>query len=114
MAPRNHPDLVGILQFLHLSNNLKKVLRSHNVCENRKESVSDHSWKLALMLIAITPHLDRKIDLERALIMAIIHDLGECLVGDTNLLDMLNNENLAKEKSWGICFFSKSTGSLKK
>lgn len=45
----------------------------------RYESVADHSWRLALLVLLVSDRLSKKINLEKALKMAIIHDIAEII-----------------------------------
>jgi putative hydrolase of HD superfamily len=72
----------GLLPFLHIAGSLKRVPRAgwiHCRVPSRIESVSDHSWRVAILSLALDdgPH-----DRQRALRMALLHDLQEALVGD--------------------------------
>ena len=46
-------------------------------------SAAEHSWHLALGLAVVVQELDLKIDLQKALVMALIHDTCEIDAGDT-------------------------------
>lgn len=87
-----------LIYFLQITSKLKTTLRSTQITESRKESTADHSWRLALLVILVQPFLDKKINTERALKMAIIHDLAEAVVGDIHILDLLNNNELMNKK----------------
>ena len=89
-----------LLESFHICLKLKSVLRSGFVsCKrNRKESVAEHSWMLALMVLFIAPHLDKSFSLLKSLKIALIHDLGESFIGDVNLLDLLKSKDLVDEK----------------
>ncbi|MDO4620821.1 MAG: HD domain-containing protein [Lachnospiraceae bacterium] len=61
-----------------------KIQTRHNWTEGeRKESVADHSWRIALlaMLLDGIPEF-RDVDLNRVIRMCLIHDLGEAFTGD--------------------------------
>ena len=81
-ALKNSEIVSKLLDFLHLSEKLKCTLRHDWTSTGRQESVADHSWRLALMVVLVAPHLEEAIDLEKALQMAIIHDLAEAITGD--------------------------------
>lgn len=51
----------------------------------RRESVADHSWRLAMMAMAISPKLKKKVNLEKVLMLAVAHDLSEMDHGDVPL-----------------------------
>ena len=44
------------------------------------ESVADHSWRVAILALILAPQL--KVDQLKLVKMALIHDLGEALIGD--------------------------------
>jgi putative hydrolase of HD superfamily len=50
---------------------------------SRHENSAEHSWHLTLGLLTLTRELDLQIDLPRALMMAVVHDLCEIDAGDT-------------------------------
>ncbi len=52
----------------------------------RYESTADHSWRMAMVLILIEGKLSQSINLEKALKMALIHDLPEIITGDPSPL----------------------------
>lgn len=72
-----------IVKFLHISEKLKCILRHGWASTGRQESVAEHSWRLALMIAVCSSYLDNKVCLEKMLLMAIVHDLGETITGDT-------------------------------
>lgn len=71
-----------ILDFIHFSEKLKNELRNGRTSEDKKESVAEHSWRVALILILTAPYLDKDIDLKKALKMAVLHDIAEAITGD--------------------------------
>ncbi len=46
------------------------------------ESVADHSFGVAFVVLTLAPQLDEALDLAKALSMAILHDLPEALTSD--------------------------------
>jgi putative hydrolase of HD superfamily len=63
---------------------LKLVKRKAYVSDmSRRENSAEHSWHLSLGLLAIAQELNLKIDLHKALVMALIHDVCEIDAGDT-------------------------------
>lgn len=71
-----------ILKFLHEAEKLKLEMRHSWMSNGRQESVAEHAWRLSLMVLLMGPRLDEKIDLSKALKIAVVHDLSEILVGD--------------------------------
>ena len=71
-----------LLTFLHDIEGLKIELRHSWLSDGRQESVAEHSWRICLMTLLLSPKLDNKIDVQKAIKMAIVHDLNEAFVGD--------------------------------
>ena len=61
---------------------MKRELRHSWLSNGRRESVAEHTWRMAMMAIVLIPQLDEQINLERLLEMILIHDLPEVYVGD--------------------------------
>jgi putative hydrolase of HD superfamily len=81
----------NILFFLNLTEKLKSTLRHGWTSTGRQESVAEHSWRVSLMIILLSPYLKEKIIIEKALKMAIIHDLAECKTGDIHFFEIKND-----------------------
>ena len=91
-------EAINILQFLHLAEKLKSTLRHGWTSTGRQESVAEHSWRLSLMVILCQPHLGKEINLEKALQMAIVHDLCEAITGDVPFFEALEGSKAQKSK----------------
>lgn len=50
----------------------------------RNENDAEHSWSLALLTSVLAPEVDSKLDVGRATILAVAHDLVELYAGDTS------------------------------
>ncbi len=50
---------------------------------DRYENSAEHSWQLALSAVALAPHAEGGVDLDRVIGMLLVHDLGEIDTGDT-------------------------------
>lgn len=77
MTPRE------MLDILEIAARLKTAAR-HNYTEGeRRESVADHSWRIALMAMLMDGIDEFKdYDMNRVIRMCLIHDLGEAFTGD--------------------------------
>ena len=94
-------NLTKIFDFLNTAGNLKKTIRYKSVSKIPKESVADHSWRLALMSFIIADELKIKIDLAKAMKIALTHDLAEAITDDIDAL-LIHNKKIsieAKEKA---------------
>lgn len=96
--------LSRIAAFLADVERLKLVQRRAYVSDlSRRENSAEHSWHLALGLIVMARELALDIDLTKALMMSIIHDLCEIDAGDTPVfgperLDQHEAEQLCVER----------------
>ncbi len=70
-----------LLQVLHTAEKLKDTTRHCDTSGGRRESVAEHSWRLALMAFLLRDEFPA-LDMDRVLRMCLIHDLGECFTGD--------------------------------
>ena len=62
---------------------LKITMRHCYTEEDRKESVADHSWRIALMAMLLNGIEEyRGLDMDKVIRMCLIHDLGESFTGD--------------------------------
>ncbi|WP_276496744.1 HD domain-containing protein [Pontibacter litorisediminis] len=75
-------QLKNVLEVLNLSEKLKYELRHSWLSNGRQESVAEHTWRMALMVVLLEPYLDNEIDVARTLKMVIVHDLVEAEAGD--------------------------------
>ena len=86
-------NLSGILNFLHAAEGLKKELRHSWLSDGRRESVAEHTWRMALMAIVLQPEVNPALDLGHVLKMIIVHDLGEVYAGDYQVYGKAVPEN---------------------
>jgi len=82
-----------ILQFLLKSGELKKIKRKgiSFYKSGEPDSASDHSFRMALMAWLFSQN--KKIDPEKAMKMALIHDIAKVLTGDITPYDGLLPKN---------------------
>ena len=72
-----------LLDILKIASSLKINTRHCWMSEDRKESVADHSWRLALFAMLLKDEEDfRNIDMDKVIRMCLIHDMGEAFTGD--------------------------------
>ena len=72
-----------LLEILKVAAKLKQNTRHCYTELDRKESVADHSWRIALMGMLLSGEEEFKdVDMNKVIRMCLIHDLGEAFTGD--------------------------------
>lgn len=86
-------ELEQIFEFTSYCEALKKIERFKDMFYWRDypqphhyESVADHTWRLVLLLILFEKKLSKKINLDRAVKIALVHDIPEIISGDASPL----------------------------
>lgn len=74
-------DPKELLSILHIAERLKCNTRHSDTSSGRRESVSEHSWRLALMAMLLEDEYPQ-LDMNKVIKMCLIHDLGEAFTGD--------------------------------
>lgn len=77
----NESEIRGLLDFLRAAERLKVVTRSAHTSDGTRESVAEHTWRLALMAALLAPHVPG-VDAARVVRICLVHDLGEAVGGD--------------------------------
>ena len=75
-----------LLRVLHTAERLKDETRHCYTSGGRRESVAEHSWRLALMAFWLRDEFP-ELDMNRVVQMCLIHDLGEAFTGDIPVFD---------------------------
>jgi putative hydrolases of HD superfamily len=101
--------LASQLRFLVEVDRLKGVLRRTRLVDgSRRENSAEHSWHMALCAAVLAEHAPPGIDLGRALLMVMVHDVIEVDAGDTFCYDAPANvgkeerERLAADRIFGL------------
>jgi putative hydrolase of HD superfamily len=98
MKENNSGNLEKIFNFLHKIDNLKSTYRYNKTSAGEKESSADHSWRLALTTFIIADELKLDIDVNRAIKIALVHDLAEALTGDIDAILIAEGKFSKEEK----------------
>ena len=70
-----------LIDFLGIIEKLKCNTRHSWTSNGRKESVAEHSWRLAIMAMLCTEEYPN-LDMTKVMKMCLIHDFGEAITGD--------------------------------
>lgn len=98
MIENNSGNLKKIFNFLHKIEKLKSALRYNRTTSGRRESVAEHSWRLALVTFVIADELKLDIDVNRSIKIALVHDLAEALTGDIDSILIAEGKVSEEEK----------------
>lgn len=74
-------DYQGLITFIQEADRLKSTTRTAWSTTGRRESVAEHSWRLAMMAMMCEKDMEN-MDWKKVLQMCLIHDLGEAYEGD--------------------------------
>ena len=74
-------DHSEFLSILSIAEKLKCTTRHCDTSSGRRESVAEHSWRLALMAMLLEDEFSH-LDMSKVIRMCLIHDLGEAFTGD--------------------------------
>ncbi|MDQ1005632.1 putative hydrolase of HD superfamily [Streptomyces sp. V4I23] len=96
-------ELRQIFNFIAYSARLREVERHNNATRERKESVAEHSWHLALVCWVLHREFEREcgyaLDLEKMLKMCLVHDLVEIEAGDPSTWRTQDSAQRREEKA---------------
>lgn len=74
-------DLKHMISFLNKLEKLKCITRHSWTSNDRKESVAEHSWRLASLVFLLRDEF-KDCNFEKMITMALFHDLSEIKHGD--------------------------------
>lgn len=86
----------ALLSALHLAERLKDATRHCDTSGGRRESVAEHSWRLALMAYWLKDDFPEA-DMDKVIRMCLIHDLGEAFTGDIPSFNKTQADNAREE-----------------
>ena len=76
------------LTFIIEADKEKSIFRqTHLSGYSRRENDAEHAWHMALMIYLLKEYSNEKIDVAKAMMMALIHDIVEIDAGDTYAYD---------------------------
>lgn len=75
-------NIEKLLDFFAIAGKLKQAIRFSAAKKIKGDSSADHSWRLALMIFSVAEELKLKLDIEKAMKIALVHDIAEGLTGE--------------------------------
>lgn len=86
------------LEILSKAGMLKTTTRHCYTEENRKESVADHSWRMALMAMLLSREPEfAQTGMNKVIRMCLIHDLGEAFTGDIPSFEKTTSDEIRED-----------------
>lgn len=87
------------LKILSVAEKLKCNTRHSDTSSGRRESVAEHSWRLALMAMLLEDEF-ADTDINKVIKMCLIHDLGEAFTGDIATFNKTEADNDREEQAY--------------
>ncbi|QKS73362.1 HD domain-containing protein [Paenalkalicoccus suaedae] len=87
-----------VLEVVKLGEKLKQELRHSFLSNGRQESVAEHTWRVGLMAVLLTPYVQKEVDVAKLLKMIVIHDLVEAFAGDVPAFDTMHDAAAKEQK----------------
>ncbi len=82
------------IKFAITIDEMKNIFRRNLLADgSRRENDAEHSWHLAMLAMLLEEYSAEKVNIERVLKIALIHDLIEVYAGDTFAYDAKGNED---------------------
>lgn len=85
------------IEILHRAEQLKNNTRHSWTSAGRRESVAEHSWRLALMAYFMKDTFENA-DIDKVILMCLFHDMGEAFTGDIPSFKKTDEDDLIEEK----------------
>ena len=87
------------LSILIVAEKLKCNTRHSDTSSGRRESVAEHSWRVALMAMLLEDEF-ADVDINKVIKMCLIHDLGEAFTGDIATFDKTPADTEREDKAY--------------
>ncbi|XP_005990535.1 HD domain-containing protein 2 [Latimeria chalumnae] len=99
----------NLLHFMKLVGQLKRVPRTGWVYRKveKPESVSDHMYRMAVMACLTE---DKKLNKDRCIRLALVHDMAECIVGDIAPADNISKEEKHRREKEAMAHLTQLLG----
>lgn len=82
------------IKFAIVIDEMKNIFRRNLIIDgSRRENDAEHSWNLAMLAMLFEEYSTEKVNIERVLKIALVHDLIEVYAGDTFAYDVKGNED---------------------
>ena len=86
-----------LFEILAVAERLKCNTRHSWTSTGRRESVAEHSWRLALMAMLVGDEFP-EMDMDKVIKMCLIHDMGEAITGDIPAFEKTDKDRKVENK----------------
>ena len=87
-----------LLDILRVAERLKCSTRHCYTTSGRRESVAEHSWRIAMMAMLLSGEKEfQDADMDKVIRMCLIHDLGEAFTGDVPTFEKTETDEEKEE-----------------
>lgn len=87
-----------LLDILRVAERLKCSTRHCYTTSGRRESVAEHSWRIALMAMLLSGEKEfQDADMDKVIRMCLVHDLGEAFTGDVPTFEKTETDEEKEE-----------------
>ena len=91
--------LCSRIKFAVVIEEMKNIFRRNLIIDGtRRENDAEHSWSLAVLAMLFEEYSAEKVNMERVIKIALVHDLVEVYAGDTFAYDAKANEDKAQRE----------------
>ncbi|KKA27697.1 hypothetical protein TD95_002361, partial [Thielaviopsis punctulata] len=106
--PEENSD--SAVPFIHILERLKTTKREgwRRFGIHYCESISDHMYRMALMAMILPASVAARVDQDRCIKMALIHDMAELLVGDITPVDGVAKPEKSRRESETMDYLTKT------
>lgn len=91
-------EIKKLINFVGLVEKLKCNTRHSWTTSRRQESVAEHSYMLALMAYLVKDDFPEA-DIDKVIVMSLLHDLGEAVMGDIPAFEKTENDEILEERA---------------
>ncbi len=94
-------DANQMITFIKELERLKETTRTAYMRSGRRESVAEHSWRLAMFALALSDEFP-ELDLKRVLSLCLVHDLGEAYDGDISATIQVDQKDKIRKEEKAV------------
>ncbi len=92
-------QIQGLIEFMGVIEKLKCNTRHSWTSSGRRESVAEHSWRLAVLAMLCADEYP-DLDMDKVIRMCLVHDLGEALTGDVPSFEKTEQNEMTEAEAW--------------